>query len=73
MLKFILISAISVWLTSSLFMLVFWANAVITTYREPVKIFFMPLKDFLIIHFCPIVHTYKCFRIMRRISELKKN
>jgi hypothetical protein len=31
----------------------------------------MPLGSFLYLHFCPIVHTAKCFQIMRRYTELK--
>lgn len=72
MLKFIIIVAISIYFTSTLFMLFFWANAFIMTFRQNGKIFTMPLGQFLYIHFCPIVHTIKCFKIMRRIAELKE-
>lgn len=72
MLKFVINVAISVWITSTLFMLFFWANAFITTLRKEGKIFLMPLGQFLYIHFCPIVHTVKCFEIMRRYVELKE-
>ena len=71
MLKFIVNVAIAVWTTSTLFMLFFWANAFISTLRQDGKIFLMPIGQFLYIHFCPIVHTVKCFKIMRRTAELK--
>ena len=71
MLKFIVMLAISVWTTSTLFMLFFWANAFITTLWRDGKIFLMPFGTFLYLHFCPIVHTQKCFEIMRRYSALK--
>ena len=72
MLKFVIEVAIAVWTTSTLFMLFFWANAFISTLRQDGKIFLMPLGTFLFIHFCPIVHTVKCFKIMRRTAELAK-
>ena len=72
MLKFVVEVAIAVWTTSTLFMLFFWANAFITTLRQDGKVFLMPLGTFLFIHFCPIVHTVKCFKIMRRTAELAK-
>jgi len=72
MLKFVVEVAIAVWTTSTLFMLFFWANAFITTLRQDGKVFLMPLGTFLFIHFCPIVHTVKCFKIMRRTAELTK-
>ena len=72
MLKFIIMLAVSIWLTSSLFMLFFWANAFITTLRKDGKIFLMPFGHFLYFHFCPIVHTVKCFKIMRQMAELTK-
>ena len=71
MLKFVINVAISVWTTSTLFMLFFWANAFITTLRRDSKIFLMPFGKFLYLHFCPIVHTVQCFKIMRRSAELK--
>lgn len=71
MLKFVVEVAISVWTTSTLFMLFFWANAFISTFRNEGKIFLLPLGKFLYLHFCPIVHTRQCFRIMRRYSELE--
>ena len=71
MLKFVINLAISVWITSTLFMLFFWANAFITTLRSDGKVFLIPFGKFLYIHFCPIVHTVKCFKIMRRTAELK--
>ncbi len=71
MLKFVMEVAIAVWTTSTLFMLFFWANAFITTLRNDGKVFLMPFDKFLYIHFCPIVHTVKCFKIIRRIAELK--
>lgn len=71
MLKFVINVAISVWTTSTLFMLFFWANAFITTLRRDDKIFLMPFGKFLYLHFCPIVHTVQCFKIMRRSAELK--
>lgn len=72
MLKFIAMLAISVWTTSTLFMLFFWANAFVTTLRQDGKIFLMSIGTFLYIHFCPIVHTVQCFKIMRRSAELAK-
>ena len=72
MLKFMLIFAISVWLTSSLFMVGFWLNATITIFRQERKLFFIPIGHFLYIHFCPIVHTVQCFKILKRVAELKR-
>ena len=72
MFKFVINVAISVWITSTLFMLFFWANAFISTFRQEKKIFLMPFGKFLYIHFCPIVHTIQCFKIMRRTAELAK-
>ena len=72
MLKFVLIFAISVWTTSSLFMIGFWLNATMANFRENDKIFLMPISSFLYIHFCPIVHTIQCFKILKRIAELKR-
>lgn len=71
MLKFVINVAISVWTTSTLFMLFFWANAFITTLRRDDKVFILPIGKFLYLHFCPIVHTVQCFKIMRRSAELK--
>ena len=71
MLKFIVEVAISVWTTSTLFMLAFWANAFVATLRRDGKIFLMPIGAFLYLHFCPIAHTKKCFDIMRRYDTLK--
>lgn len=71
MLKFIINVAISVWTTSTLFMLFFWANAFITTLRHDGKVLIMPFGKFLYLHFCPIIHTIKCFKVMRRYAELK--
>lgn len=72
MLKFVIEVAIAVWTTSTFFMLFFWANAFITILRKDGKIFLMPLGSFLYIHFCPIVHTVRCFKIMQRYTELKR-
>lgn len=72
MLKFVVEVAIAVWTTSTLFMLFFWTNAFISTLRKDGKVFLMPFGTFLFIHFCPIVHTVKCFKIMRRTAELAK-
>jgi len=69
--KFIFEIAFSIWLTSSLFMLGFWFIAFFTTWQRDKKILTMPLGSFLYLHFCPIVHTAKCFQIMRRYTELK--
>lgn len=69
--KIIIEIALSVWLTSSLFMLYFWGTAFIATYVRDGKILLMPFGQFLYIHFCPIVHTIKCFKIMQRYAELK--
>ena len=71
MLKFVIEVAIAVWTTSTFFMLFFWANAFITTLRQEGKVFLMPLGTFLYIHFCPIVHTVQCFKILKRVAELK--
>ena len=72
MLKFVVEVAIAVWTTSTLFMLFFWASAFVNTFRQEGKIFLMPFSQFLYLHFCPIVHTVKCFKIMRRTAELAK-
>lgn len=63
--------AVAVWTTSTLFMLFFWARAFITTLRQDGKIFLLPFGKFLYLHFCPIVHTVQCFKIMRRAAELE--
>jgi hypothetical protein len=39
--------------------------------RNDGKVFLMPFGQFFYLHFCPIVHTVKCFKIMRRTAELK--
>ena len=70
--KFIIEVALSIWLTSSLFMSWFWGVAFFTTYFRDGKVLRIPLGQFLYIHFCPIVHTIKCFQIMRRYAELKQ-
>ena len=70
MLNWIVNVAISVWLTSTIFMLGFYFNAKIRFLREG-KVFRMPLSLFVILHFCPIIHTIKCFKVMRRYAELK--
>ena len=70
MLNWIVNVAISVWLTSTIFMLVFYINAKIRFAREGMTLR-IPLSIFVMAHFCPIVHTIKCFKIMRRYAELK--
>lgn len=70
--KFIIEVALSVWVTSSLFMLWFWGVAFVMTFSREGKVLLMPFGQFLYIHFCPIVHTIKCFKIMRRYAELQK-
>lgn len=70
MMRFIINLAISVYLTSTIFMLACWINAVVVTFHETGKIFTMPLGQFIYFHFCPIVHTVKCFKIMKRAAEL---
>lgn len=72
MLKFVVEVAIAVWSTSTLFMLGFWLNAFIMTLRRDKKIFIMPFGRFLYLHFFPFVHTYQCFKIMRRYAEIKE-
>lgn len=69
--KFIINLIIAIWTTSTLFMLFFWANALIQTYLRDRKIFLLPLPYFLLIHFCPIIHTIKCFEILRRYAIIK--
>ena len=69
--KFIIEVALSIWFTSSAFMLWFWGTAFFTTFFRDGKVMVMPFGHFLYIHFCPIVHTIKCFQIMRRYTELK--
>ena len=70
MMNWIVNIAIAIWLTSSLFMLVFYFNAKISFAREG-KILRIPVGVFIIHHFCPIIHTVKCFKIMKRTAELK--
>lgn len=72
MLKFVLVFALSVWTTSSLFMVGFWLNAMITMFRQERKLFFMPFGHFFYIHLCPIVHTIQCFKILKRAAELRR-
>ena len=69
--NFIVNVAIAIWMTSSLFMLFFYFNALITYAREGRK-FRLPLSLFLWVTFMPIVHTRKCFKIMKRSAELAK-
>ena len=71
MLKFFIEVAFAIWTTSTLFMLFFWTNACISTLRQNNKVFIIPIDKFLYLHFCPVVHTIQCFKIMRRIAELK--
>lgn len=70
MLNWIANVAISIWLTSTVFMLIFYANAKVSFAREG-KTFRIPLPIFVMTHFCPIIHTIKCFKIMRRYYQLK--
>jgi len=72
MLRFIICLAIAIWSTSSLFMLIFWATSMITVWKRERKVFIMPIGFFLYVHFCPIVHTIQCFKIMKRITELRR-
>lgn len=62
--------AVSIWLTSTAFMLIFYINAKIGFAREG-KTLRIPLPIFVMMHFCPIIHTIKCFKVMRRYVELK--
>lgn len=71
MLHFIICLAIAIWSTSSLFMLIFWVNSFITIWNERHEVLIMPFGFFLFTHFCPIVHTVQCFKIMKRIAELQ--
>ena len=64
--------AISIYLTSTIFMLICWVNAVRVTFIQTGKIFVIPIVHFLYLHFCPIVNTVKCFKIMKREAQLKK-
>ena len=72
MLKLITELAISIYLTSTLFMLFFYFNAMIVTYRREKRILKMPLPMFLYVHFCPIVHTKKCIQILIRFYAMKQ-
>ena len=61
---------VAIWLTSSLFMLLFHA---ITAWRFRclgVRLH-MTFGTFLYYHFCPIVHTVKAIKILMRIVELR--
>lgn len=71
MLTIILTVAFSIWFTSSMLMLCFYFNAKLACAREN-KGFKIPLRAFLYYHFCPIVHTIKCLRILNRMFELKR-
>lgn len=71
MLNFIIKVAIAIWLTSSLFMTFFYVNTVLSFRREG-KDFAMPLGAFLYFNYCPIVHTIKCVKILKKIERLKR-
>lgn len=62
---------LSIYITSTLFMLYYWLNATISFYRREGKILFMPIPYFLLIHFCPIVNSVRCFKIMKKIVQLR--
>ena len=72
MFRFVMIFAVSVWMTSTLFMLWNWLNAFIYTYATQHKLMLMPLGAFLYLHFCPIVHTINCVKIMKKTAELQR-
>lgn len=72
MLNIIVKIAVATYITSTLFMLGFWLNAFVATHRREKKVFLMPLPVFLYYHFCPIVHTRKCFQIMKRYYKIKE-
>lgn len=71
MLNFVINLAISVWITSSLFMLVFYIK-VVMSFAAKGKHFKMPFGMFIYVTFCPIVHTVKCFKVLRRYRQLKQ-
>ena len=64
--------AISIYLTSTIFMLICWVNAVMVTFRQTGKVFVMPVGHFVYFHFCPIANTIKCVKIMKREAQLMK-
>ena len=70
MMNWIVNVAVAIWLTSTFFMLFFYINAKIGFARGG-KDFRIPPFLFIVTHFCPIIHTIKCFKIMRRYAELK--
>ena len=72
MLKLIAEIIISAYLTSTLFMLYFFINAEIVTYKREGHFFKMPLKLFLMAHFCPIIHTIKVFTIFQKFNMIKE-
>ena len=73
MLKAIVLFAVSVYLTSTLFTLWFWLAATIADYQRNGKfVRKMPFSAFLYLHFCPITHTRFAFRIMRRMEQLRR-
>ena len=61
----------SVWLTSTMIMLAFFINAELVTWRKNHKLFSMPFSKFVYYHFCPIVHTIKCIKILNRWIQLR--
>ena len=70
MMNWIVNVAVSIWLTSTIFMLIFYFNAKTIFAREG-KTLHLPFNFFILTHFCPIIHTIKCFKIMRRYAEFK--
>ena len=69
MLQFIINVAISVWMTSTIFMLYFYFRFVIHYFRKTGEIVVMPLGAWIFYHFCPIIHTIKCFENMKIFSN----
>lgn len=64
--------AISIYLTSAIYMLICWGNALYHSVHDKGKFFVMPFGHFIYIHFCPIVNTIRCIKIMKKEYELMK-
>lgn len=63
--------AISMYITSTIFMFYLYIDAKKAFAREGIK-FSMPLPVFLWAHFLPIVHTVKLIKIWLRAMRLEK-
>lgn len=71
MLHFLTTLAVSIWLTSTIFMLTFYFITR-NTLRQRGQALQFPFLYFIYIHFCPIVHTIKAIQILNTLMERRR-